>query len=296
MYRVFGSPSITSILSDISCELSSRTLCASLDINCLTSRVVDETFHQHTVHHVKSEATILRKIPFTGSEFANVIIIFGKSVEPLAHSCLLFLHNAVSRATETVYILCKDTMLNTFKSLLSVSDESDIVFEKLRTGDNLGSRVLDSVEDHTDQLEVLKRILVRQNRDQYKALATENFSAEQKQLIPGLRMMQQLSPKKLPELVERLILLNSLSTSALERPQELCHQVIKAVECFQDLRLNSSMFTIDSRCSKTDKWNIKTIVYDAMQTGSKFRQRWCKKTKTSYSGILSAIQFRTKTF
>ena len=254
MYRVFGSPSITSILSDISCELSSRTLCASLDINCFTSKVVDETYHQHTVHHLKSETTmLLQKIPFTGSEFANVIIIFGNSVEPWAHSCLLFLHNAVSRATETVYVLCKDTVLNMFKSLLSVSDESDIVFEKLRTGDNMGSRVLDSFQAHTDKLEVFKRILVRQNRDQYKALATDNLSAEEKQLIPGLRIMQQLSPKKLPELVERLILLNSLSTSALERPQELCHQVIKAIECFQDLIINSSMFPIDNRCSKTDK-------------------------------------------
>ena len=236
---------ITSILSDISCELKSRTLCTSLDIKCLPSQVVDEVFRHYTVYHLESETTVLRKIPFTGSEFENVIILLGDSVDPWSHSCLLFLHNAVSRATETVYILCKDTSLDKFKSLLSVSDETDILFEKLRPGVNLGSRVLDSVQDSKNKLEVLKRVLVCENHDQYNALEssrTNNLSDEEKLLIPALQMMQNLSLKMLPQVVEVVNCYNSLTSSELQ-----LDAVINFFEFIPEIRFDTSMCNHDNR-------------------------------------------------
>ena len=245
---------ITSMLSDISCELKSRTLCTSLDLKCFQAQVVDEIFHDYTVYHLESETTALRKIPFTGSEFENVIILLGESVDPCSHSCLLFLHNAVSRATETVYIVCKDTALDAFKLLLSVSDETDIIFEKLRPGVNLGSGVLDSFQDSKNKLEVWKRILVCENRDQYNALenfCANNISAEEKLLIPRLQMMQKLSLKRLPQVVEFLNSFTSLMSSELQ-----LDTVIKFFERFLEIRFDTSTGSHDNRWSKTDSLKI----------------------------------------
>ena len=240
---------ITSMLSGISCELKSRTLCTSLDIKCFPSQVVDEAFQLYTVHHLSSGTITIQNIPFTGAEFESVAIIFGESVDPWSYSTLLFLHTAVSRASEIVYILCKDTVLDAFKSLLSVSDETDIVFEKLRSMHNLGPRVFDNVHDSKNKLEVWKRILVSENRDQYNALESyleNNLSAEEKLLIPGLQMMKTLSLKMLPQVVEILNFLNNFTSS---KPQ--LDAVLEAFEFFPQLRIDTSICTNDKRWPKT---------------------------------------------
>ena len=252
---------ITSMLSDISCELGDRSLCASLDIDFITSQRVDEAFYQHTVHHLSSQTLTIQKIPFTGNEFKSVAIIFGEPVDPWSYSTLLFLHSAVSRATKNVYVLCIDAVLDTFKSILSVSDESDIIFEKLRSGDNLGPRVFDYVHDPKDKLEVLKRTLVRENCDQFSALktsATDNLSAEEKQLLPCLWVMQKKSPKMLPEVVDILNFVISLSPSNLQLPlnEALDYLVcrLKEVQMVAEFGMNDNSWSTTFSITKSEFW------------------------------------------
>ena len=125
------------------------------------------TFEQQILDKVE---LMVEALEFTGSEFHSVSILLDKSVDISSQQVLLLLYNAMSRATLHVYVICHETIGRKMEKLLSVSSPSDMAFEKLRQGQNLGINLFRHIQDPRDRLEAIKRIIVTKNVHQFTDL------------------------------------------------------------------------------------------------------------------------------
>ena len=117
------------------------------------------------IHYL--EGYSMDSLIFTGSEFRHVILFVGRKIVPTSKQFLLVIYNIVSRATKRVKIFCQDSQLADSESLLNLTT-IDVTFDKLRSGDNLGSKLFtDVLTEASQQVEALKRICVTQNKQQY---------------------------------------------------------------------------------------------------------------------------------
>ena len=178
------------------------------------------------VEHLFHETQSVHDISFTGSEFATVFVLLGKEVDAKSESLLLLLHCAISRATENIYVICHIEISDEILSLLALSGRSDIIFEKLRSSANMGPGILEDLEDPKDKLEILKRLLVTQNRHQFEALRSkfsgDNISGEELQLLLCNEIMQ-ITPlhKNSLLIVEVMIFMHSLSRGEVFEASEI---------------------------------------------------------------------------
>ena len=129
---------------------------------------------------VKAKVINLRKatltvndLSYTGSEFQKVFLVLGDGIDPFSESCLILLYNTISRSTRKVFIFCKESHHKQIKSLLTFSD-TDIIFDKLRQGDNIGEKSLSQLFlDRKEKLEAMKRLLVSRNSAHSQKIDTE---------------------------------------------------------------------------------------------------------------------------
>ena len=115
----------------------------------------------------------LNDLSYTGSEFQKVFLVLGDGIDPFSESCLILLYNTVSRATRKVFIFCKKSHHKQINSLLTLSD-TDIIFDKLRQGDDIGEKSLSQLFlDPKEKLEALKRLIVSGNSAPSQKVDTE---------------------------------------------------------------------------------------------------------------------------
>ena len=165
--------SILEIVTMIPPAGSSRALIVTWMINSKDVNVVESNFSDHVTEHLRENTLEIKKLKFTGSEFHHVVLILGRNLEIEAESCYLFLYNSLSRAMKNVQIFSPSENLESLRNILSVTTDEDVVFEKLRSSDNLGPGLFSTVLAKEDRFEAIKRIVVTNNESQFKLL--QNF-------------------------------------------------------------------------------------------------------------------------
>ena len=139
-----------------------------------------------TFYSLKSCSITVHDLSFTGSEFQNVVLVLGERVNPNSKSGLILLYNTISRSTEKVYMFCHSNHFDQVKLLLELSD-SDVIFDKLRTGDKLGKRLFGDAKDKllsatSDRVEAFKRACVMGKTAQSNAIV--DFKSELRDVNP----------------------------------------------------------------------------------------------------------------
>ena len=178
-------------------------------------------FPHYTIFYLAMDVFSVNNLTFSGSEFRNVILVFGGTVDCDSEYTTSLLYNSMTRATERAFVLCSDTNLQEMKSILSLSRYNDIIFEKLRSGNNLGYELFSNITDPTDRLEVMKRLVASKNKDQIKALKdcdflkAENLSGGETLLAQCLEMSEHC-PTEFQPLIE--FFLTEKTISFVENP------------------------------------------------------------------------------
>ena len=142
----------------------------SFSIDKSTALQIDENFGWFTTKHVDTIPCSSRSLPFTGTEFEEVVIICGENIDVDSRESLSVLYNALSRVTGKATIVCHKRALSKLESLLSLST-MDQIFEKIRSSDNLGESLPSHFAGKPNEfLEAAKRIIVNKNEAQFNAL------------------------------------------------------------------------------------------------------------------------------
>ena len=108
----------------------------------------------------KSPSLTVEDLDFTGSEYKTVMLVLGQNVDAKSKSCFTLMYNTLTRATERVYVFCHSAIFSEIDSMLSFS-EKDVVFDKQRSGHNLGRHLFQEGErgllsEREDKLEAYK--------------------------------------------------------------------------------------------------------------------------------------------
>ena len=142
----------------------------SFSIDKTTALQIDENFGWFTTKHMDTIPWSSGSLPFTGTEFEEVVIVCGKNIDIDSRESLSVLYNALSRATGKATIVCHERALSKLESLLSLSTV-DQVFEKIRKSDNLGESLSSYLAGKPNEfLEAAKRIILTKNEAQFNAL------------------------------------------------------------------------------------------------------------------------------
>ena len=80
----------------------------------------------------------LDDLVFTGSEFDNVVLVAGRSIDTTSQEFLIVLYKIISRARKTLRVFSHAFNFTNFKSLLTLSD-TDVYFDKQRCDYNFSS-------------------------------------------------------------------------------------------------------------------------------------------------------------
>ena len=151
------------------------TLIVSWKLPDVVATLIDQQSTECVIYHLTADLLTVDDLHFTGSEFRNVFVVLGENVEANSEYTTFLLYNSITRATECVHVLCCESILPELKSILSLSTNSDFIFEKLCSSDNIGSALFSNITDQADKLEIMKRIIVTKNEAQFKVLQEIGF-------------------------------------------------------------------------------------------------------------------------
>ena len=202
---------IAYIFASLLSKVHRGTLMVSWKLHEDVTKQIDQQQPECVIYHLTADNLTVQDLHFTGSEFRNVIVVLGEKVDPNSDHTLFLLYNSITRATEYVHVLCCETILSEMKSILSLSTNSDFLFEKLRSSDNIGSELFANITDQADKLEIMKRIVATKNEAQFKMLKesglleTQICSSEEKLLADCMQIMES-SPTRFQPLVDFFLL------------------------------------------------------------------------------------------
>ena len=171
------------ILENLSLD-SKRSLLVTLECDQQIVSEIDQKFLVATKYHLTHQTKCVEDIPFTGSEFDNVAIFLAENVEWSSELVLALLHSAISRATSKVFIVCHQRDRDLVTSMLSLKENNDVIFERLRYSSDVNPGNLDEMRDPKDRLELLKRLIVTKNESKFKSL---KLSYDESKLTNGER-------------------------------------------------------------------------------------------------------------
>ena len=197
-----------------------RNLVVSVDIDSPTIQFIEQKLNQSSRYYLSSESESVESIPFTGSEFQNVMVVLGDSVSLDNSTSILLLHSAITRATENAYVICQKSVEGKINSILSLSETNDIIFERLRCGSYIGTAIMSQAPK--DRLEMLKRILVTNNRKQFecieRSLRDTDLTTEERQMVKFMKLMSHsFTMEDMQIVIEPLEILNDFEWSSSSR-------------------------------------------------------------------------------
>ena len=206
-----------------------RNLVVSVDIDSPTIQFIEQKLNQSSRYYLSSESESVESIPFTGSEFQNVMVVLGDSVSPDNSTSILLLHSAITRATENAYVICQKSVEGKINSILSLSETNDVIFERLRCGSFIGSAIMET-QDPKDRLEMLKRVLVTNNQKQFeclgRSLRDKELTTEEQQMVKYMKLMgHSFSMEDIQIVIESLEILNAFAWSSSSRKSDVLEAV-----------------------------------------------------------------------
>ena len=197
-------------------DLTKNTLLVCWKTANIVAKMIELQHPHYSMYNIAVENISVDDLDFTGIEYRNVIVVLGEKTELHSENTRLLLYNSMTRATEHVAVICCQEIQPEMQSLLSLSSNTDIIFEKLRSGDNFGSELFSGVTDPVDRMEMMKRIVATKNESQFNILRERgffgrgSFSEEEKQLVYCMQIMKN-SPRKFQALVDFYLLEKKVS-------------------------------------------------------------------------------------
>ena len=141
----------------------------TLNLDKNTALEIDNKFTSYRTKHVDLMPWSSDSLPFTGSEFDNVVVICNEHTNAQSHETKSVLYSALTRAKQKAIVFCHKNTESHFRKLLSLSS-TDQIFHKIRTLDNVGEKLPSYLENQHDILEAFKRIIVSKNFAQFNSL------------------------------------------------------------------------------------------------------------------------------
>ena len=167
-------------------EKQPETMIVCWRVNNKLQRQLRDQQSDAKFYSLKSTSITVHDLNFTGSEFDNVILVLGETVDTNSKTGLTLLYHTISRTKEKAYVYCHSKNFDQVKALLKLSN-TDVTFDKQRAGDNFGKRLLADTKSRLlpntpDRIEAFKRACIIGDTVQSNAII--DFSSELKNINP----------------------------------------------------------------------------------------------------------------